>query len=181
MSKNPKTAASDEAISPPLVETLRGQSKETPAGTRIVAFANFKGGVGKTTCAGNFAACLANQFSKRVLLIDLDVQSSLSQWLMGSTAWQDWSRHRVRTSCQIFMDIIRGSHAWDVDLSFQHPQCHNLRICPATYDMIDLDTRLHHELNKPLHPKAVQCRDIQVKKIAGQFDYVVFDCPPICS
>lgn len=161
------------------VHDLRGKSHRTPAGTSIIAFANFKGGVGKTTCAVNVAGCLAYNFHKKVLLIDLDVQSSLGQWLLGPEQWHNWSKYRKKTSYQIFMDIIQGSHAWGVDAStFSLPDCYNLKICPATFDMLDLDTQLHHALNKPIHPKAFQCLDIQVKKICGQFDYVIFDCPP---
>jgi chromosome partitioning protein len=161
------------------VADQRGKSLPTPDGTSILAFANFKGGVGKTTCAVNVAGCLAHNFHKKVLLIDLDVQSSVGQWLLGPEQWHEWSRHRKRTSYQIFTDIIQGSHAWGVDTStFSLESCPKLKICPATFDMLDLDTQLHHALNKPIHPKPFQCLDIQVKKICSQFDYVIFDCPP---
>jgi chromosome partitioning protein len=161
------------------VNDLRGKSVQTPAGTSILAFANFKGGVGKTTCAVNVAGCLAHNFHKKVLLVDLDVQSSLGQWLLGPEQWHNWSKYRKKTSYQIFLDIIQGSHAWGVETStFSLRDCPKLKICPATFDMLDLDTQLHHALNKPIHPKPFQCLDIQIKRICSQFDYVIFDCPP---
>lgn len=158
---------------------LRGRSAKTPEGTHIIAFANFKGGVGKTTCAVNFAGCLTYNFHKRVLLVDLDVQASLGQWLLGPEQWHRWSKHRKKTSYQIFLDIIQGSHAWTVETAtFRPAGSASLHICPATFDMLDLDTQLHHSLNKPIHPKPFQCLDIQIKRICSQFDYVIFDCPP---
>jgi len=172
-----RTPATEGAITP--FDSLRGRSPNTPPGTSIIAFANFKGGVGKTTCAVNFAGCLAYNFNKKVLLVDLDVQSSLGQWLLGPEQWLRWSKHRRKTSYQIFLDIILGSHTWAIETStFRLPQCPKLTICPATFDMLDLDTQLHHALNRPIHPKPFQCLDIQIKRICSQFDYVIFDCPP---
>ncbi|MFC1834938.1 ParA family protein [Thermodesulfobacteriota bacterium] len=161
------------------VKDLGGKSPATPPGTKIIAFTNFKGGVGKTSCAVNVAGCLARQFKKKVLLIDLDVQSSLGQWLMGPEWWLNWSKHRAKTSYQIFLDVIQGSHAWSIQNSTtEHEDCPRLSICPATFEMLDLDNRLHYELDKPSHPKAFRCLDIIIKAVCGQFDYVIIDCPP---
>ena len=53
-----------------------------------VSIINFKGGVGKTTLAFNFAAGLARYHGARVLLVDMDHQSSLSIVCLGSDVWQ---------------------------------------------------------------------------------------------
>jgi chromosome partitioning protein len=175
--KKPKPVEPYAAIK--TLPKLGRKSSLTPPGTTIIAFANFKGGVGKTTSAVNVAGCLAHNFNKKVLLIDLDVQSSLGQWLMGAEWWHNWSKHLKKTSYQIFLDIINGAHAWGIEEStFKHPACQRLYVCPATFDMLSLDTQLHHALSKPIHPKAFQCLDIQIKKICSQFDYIIFDCPP---
>lgn len=157
-----------------------GRYQPSPPGTKIVAFANFKGGVGKTTCSLNVAACLAYQFNKKVLLVDLDVQASLSQWLMGPQQWHNWTRYQTRTSYQIFVDVIMGCHAWSLHNSTVAPieACPGLRLCPATFDMLDLDTRLHNSLTKPSQPRAFQCLDVMLKPVCGEFDYVILDCPP---
>lgn len=53
---------------------------------RRLAFINYKGGVGKTSCIVNIAAYLAKT-GKRVLLVDLDAQSNSSIWLMRIERW----------------------------------------------------------------------------------------------
>jgi chromosome partitioning protein len=178
-----KTGASDQKRAITNIRNLgeigAGKSIPSPPGTKVFAFANFKGGVGKTACAVNIAGCLAFQFRKKVLLIDLDVQSSLGQWLFGSQLWWNRCKQRRRTSYQIFQDIIAGSHAWNLhDSTFELDPCPNLRVCPATYDMLDLDTQLHYALNSPSHPKPFQCLDIVIKPWCNGFDYVILDCPP---
>lgn len=177
MQKRPRKPKSAPAIK--MVDQTSGKSQPTPPGTKIIAFANFKGGVGKTSCAINVAGCLADQYTKKVLLVDLDVQSSLGQWLMGAEWWHNWSKHQAKTSYQIFLDVMVGSHAWSVaNSTFQHESCPRLHVCPATFEMLDLDNRLNHELTKPIHPRPFQCLDIIIKPICSQFDYVILDCPP---
>lgn len=105
--KKSKPAEPHEALQP--IMGMAGKSPPTPPGTTIIAFANFKGGVGKTTCAVNVAGTLVYHFKKKVLLVHLDVQSSLGQWLMGAEWWHNWSKHRSKTSYQIFLNIITGA------------------------------------------------------------------------
>ncbi len=57
----------------------------------IVSMVNFKGGVGKTTLSVNIAACLAQEFAQRVLLVDLDAQANASVWLLGPEKWRSVS------------------------------------------------------------------------------------------
>ena len=55
---------------------------------KVLAFINFKGGVGKTACAVNIAATIAKLHEKKVVIVDLDPQSNFSLWLMGPEVWR---------------------------------------------------------------------------------------------
>ena len=57
---------------------------------KVIAFINFKGGVGKTACTVNLAACLARFQNLKVLVVDLDPQCNSSFWLMQP---KDWKSH----------------------------------------------------------------------------------------
>jgi chromosome partitioning protein len=59
----------------------------------VVSFINFKGGVGKTTLCVEIAAALAssNNFSEKVLIVDLDPQTNATLSLMTEKIWQDYA------------------------------------------------------------------------------------------
>jgi len=57
---------------------------------KIVTILNFKGGVGKTTCAVEIAVSLARFYGRRTLLVDLDPQASATFYLMEQERWKHW-------------------------------------------------------------------------------------------
>ena len=57
--------------------------------SKVLAFINFKGGVGKTATVVNIGATLAKLHEKKVLIVDLDPQSNSSLWLMRPDRWRE--------------------------------------------------------------------------------------------
>jgi len=79
--------------------------------SKVIAFANHKGGVGKSTCAQNLAACLATQYGQQVLAIDLDSQGNLTDGLTRLTF------NPERTSSRLLLDEAARLTDYVVNLS----------------------------------------------------------------
>ncbi|MDO5657308.1 MAG: AAA family ATPase [Paracoccus sp. (in: a-proteobacteria)] len=128
------------------------------ADTKIIAVANQKGGVGKTTTAVNLAAGLAKR-GRRVLIVDLDSQGNASTGLgLGP-------RDRERNS----FDLLLGDAA--IAATIQKTAFDNLSVIPSTQDLTSADADLaNHKNRTQLLSKAL--RDLH------GFDYVLLDCPP---
>ena len=132
---------------------------------RIMAIANQKGGVGKTTTAINLAAGLA-ELGAKILLVDLDPQGNASTGL-GVEA-QD----RIKTTYDLLLD--------DAPLSevIQTTKFSTLFICPANADLSSADMELvSNEKRSFLLHDALRQPAMQ----DFGFDYILIDCPPSLS
>lgn len=127
--------------------------------TRIIAFANQKGGVGKTTTAINIGASLA-AIKKRVLLIDLDSQGNAGTGLGFIRANHQQSAYGV---------IMGTANVADNILSTAITGMHLL---PSSQALAGLDIDLQGEDNPEF-----RLRDA-LQPILGHYDYILLDCPP---
>jgi len=129
-------------------------------GTRVVALANQKGGVGKTTTAINLAACLT-ALRKHVLLVDLDPQANTTSGFglekqKGGSIYhvligQETLDSKIKPSAYARLDLVPA----EVDLA------------GAEIDVARSDNYLHR-VQQALSPTVKQ----------GAYDFIIIDCPP---
>ncbi|MGR3581759.1 MAG: ParA family protein, partial [Sagittula sp.] len=133
-----------------------------PNGPRIIAVANQKGGVGKTTTTINLGAALC-ELGQKVLVVDLDPQGN------ASTGLGIEPEDREYTTYELLLDEA------DLDSVILTTSTENLHLIPATVDLSSADIELiSNEKRSYLLHDAL--RQPAMAKL--DFDVVLIDCPP---
>ncbi|MDQ3384706.1 MAG: AAA family ATPase [Actinomycetota bacterium] len=126
---------------------------------RILALANQKGGVGKTTTAVNLGACLAD-LGYRVLVCDLDPQGNASTGL-------GLNPHNMETS---MYDVILND--LPIEDCIEPSSVRNLFVAPASLDLAGAEIELVPAFSRELRLKRA------LEAVIDDYDFVLIDCPP---
>ena len=126
---------------------------------KVIAIANQKGGVGKTTTAVNLSSCLAYK-GKKVVIIDIDPQGN-------TTSGLGIDKNVIEKSTY---DIIINDE--EIERALIKTVIENLFICPSNINLVGAEVELVSVISRETRLKTA-LRDIKEK-----YDFILIDCPP---
>lgn len=150
--------------------------------TPVISVLNLKGGVGKTTTTANLGAALAAR-GFRVLLIDLDLQGSLTGMFLPDKEVDEL----VKSGC-LLEDFLTASFDAEFPniLDYARPigLSRDSMLVPTTdnlsYAEMNLSVRWFlRDSNRD--PRLLLRRELQLKRVTDRFDVVLLDCPPVLN
>lgn len=137
----------------------------------IIAVSNQKGGVSKTTTAYNLGACLSLKYDKRVLLVDIDPQANLSEYLR-------YEPDGKPTMTQLIMSVCTGS-AITVDMvqtAIRQNESTHADYIPADINLASTETLMSATISRETILRRILSEDVTYS-----YDFVLIDCLPSLS
>ena len=156
---HPLTSPSAAPAPPPEAEVETPASPFARALPRVMAVANQKGGVGKTTTAVNLGACLAD-LGYRVLVVDLDPQGNASTGLGIN----------IRDLQGSMYDVVL--HDLPIEDCVEATAVRNLFCAPSSLDLAGAEIELVPAFSRELRLRRA------LQEVRDDYDFVLIDCPP---
>ncbi|HEX9061267.1 MAG TPA: AAA family ATPase [Clostridia bacterium] len=126
---------------------------------KVIAIANQKGGVGKTTTSVNLSSCLASR-GKSVLVIDIDPQGN-------TTSGLGIDKKTVKKS---IYDVIINEE--DIKNTLINTVVDNLSLCPSNIQLAGAEVELVSIFSREMRIKS------SISHLRDEYDFIIMDCPP---
>ncbi len=149
----------------------------------IISMLNLKGGVGKTTVTANLASALAHR-GYRVLLIDLDLQGSLTGMFLDEK-----EQERLYKENRLVGNFLEAS--FDAEFPNLMDYVHQLPGFPTKCQLVPTtDAQSYAEMNLTVRwflkdstrdPRFLLRKELQLARVTNRFDVVLIDCPPLLN
>lgn len=137
----------------------KNKNKKIPCWNRVIALANQKGGVGKSTTAINLSACLA-EAGKKVLTIDMDPQGN-------TTSGLGVEKNEVENT---IYELLLGD--CEIEDAIQELERSNHHLIPSNVNLAAAELELFNMEDKEFLIRK------QLKKVRDHYDFIIIDCPP---
>jgi len=143
----------------------KGQAKKVPRAAECIAFANHKGGTGKTTSCLSIAGYLAKS-DNRVLVVDFDPQANATSGLGIDTMTPKYSMYDA------VLDQCDGYEGMPITQVILETDVENLHVAPSELDLAVAEVLLQHIRNRAGILNRV------LEKVRPLYDYILIDLPP---
>ena len=143
----------------------KGQAKKVPRAAECIAFANHKGGTGKTTSCLSIAGYLAKS-DNRVLVVDFDPQANATSGLGIDTMTLKYSMYdAVLNQCDDYEGVPITQVVLETDVE-------NLHVAPSELDLAVAEVVMQHVRNRAGILNRI------LEKVKPSYDYILIDLPP---